>query len=773
MTHFNHVSARHSRAPRRAAALVFTAVALASLLACGGGSNETTTVTETADEVADRKAGELLAKMTQAEKIQLVHGTGLLVPGTGGGLIPGIERLGIPDLKTADSASGVNVVGLNVTPLPNTLAMAASWDTDLAASYGTLIAKELRTLGFAQGLGGGMNLAREPRNGRTFEYLGEDPVLAGELMAARTTGTQSQKVIATIKHYAANNQETFRFGTPENNFLTSNSIIDDRTMREIYLLGFEIATIKSQPGNVMCAYNKVNNEKACESKKLLTHVLKDEWGFKGVVQSDWIMAITDTALAVNAGTDEEQPGNLDDYNPPAYAPFPSYFNQRLKAALDAGTVTASRLDDMVRRKLRTLYRVGLMDSPAPKTAGTIDTAAGDVVALQAAERSMVLLKNAVPAGDTAAALPLDPTRIRSVVVIGGHADVGVMSGGGSGSVPSRTSAVDSELCLKPGARDPSGFFPACAIWYRSSPVEALKAAMPGVTVTYLDGSNQAAAVAAAAAADAAIVVGTQFSSEHFDLANLSLPNNAADPVNQAYDQNALIAAVGASARRTVVVLETGTAVTMPWLGSVHAVVQAWYPGTQGGKAIANILTGAANPSGKLPLSFPKREADLPQAAISATDPNVVYSEGLKMGYRWYDAKGIEPLFPFGHGLSYTTFTYSGLTVSLGANGEATVKFSLKNTGSRAGSEVAQVYAGLPAAAGTPPQRLVAWKKETLAAGESKQITLTVPAARFAIWDNAWKVPAGSAKIRVGGSSRDLTALEASLALSSKTVAHAE
>jgi beta-glucosidase len=772
MTTFSDSKLRRRRVLRRSAALVGAAAAVATLLACGGGGSagadealdgkaSALSARREADETADRKASRLLAKMTQAEKIQLVHGAGLQA--VGAGFIPGIPRLGIPDLKSVDSASGINVVGVNATPLPNTLALAASWDTDLAASYGTLIGKEIRTLGYAQGLGGGLNMAREPRNGRTFEYLGEDPVLAGELMAARTEATQSQKVIATLKHYAANSQETNRFA--------SNSVIDERSLRELYLLGFEIATIKSEPGNVMCAYNAVNNEKSCENKTLITNILKNEWGYKGVVQSDWFLALTDTARAANAGIDEEQAGNLDDYNPTPL-PFPSYFNQRLKAALDAGTVAPSRLDDMVQRKLRTLYSVGLMDSPPPKTPGTIDTVAGDALALQAAERSMVLLKNAVSAGDRSPVLPLDTTRIRTVVVIGGHADVGVMGGGGSGRVPSRDS--DPGVCLTPGATDPYiHTFPLCATWYLSSPLAALRAKLPGVTVTYLDGSDTAAAVAAATAADVAIVVGTQFTTEQIDLPNLSLPDNATDPANQAYDQNALIAAVAASARRMVVVLETGTAVTMPWLGSVHAVVQAWYPGTQGGAAIANILVGAVNPSGKLPLSYPKREADLPQAAISATDLNVVYTEGLKMGYRWYDAKSIQPLFPFGHGLSYTTFAYSGLHVSVDRRGEAKVSFSLKNTGTRSGAEVAQVYAALPVAAGEPPQRLVAWKKLTLAAGESKRIRLTVPAARFAIWDKAWRVPAGHASIRVGGSSRDPNALVQPLELRSSKVAHAE
>ena len=753
MTLFNNFKVRHQGTRRRSAALVGTVVAVASLLACGGS-------TETPDNMADRKAAELLAQMTQAEKIQLVHGAGF--PAFGSGFIPGIERLGIPDLRSADSASGVNIPGVNATPLPNTLALAASWDTDLAASYGTLIAKELRTLGFAEGLGGGLNLAREPRNGRTFEYLGEDPVLAGELMAARVTASQSQTVIATLKHYAGNSQETNRF--------TSNSVIDERSLRELYLLGFEIAMLKSQPGNVMCAYNLVNNEKACENKTLITDILKNEWGFKGVVQSDWFLALTDTVRAANAGTDEEQAGNVDDFHP-APLPFPSFFNQKLKAALDAGTVAASRLDDMVLRKLRTLYRVGLMDSPPPKTAGTIDTAAGDELALQAAERSLVLLKNTVPAGDTSPVLPLDPARIQTVVVIGGHADLGVISGGGSGKVPSRDG--DPVLCLTPGAVDPyTHLISLCATWYPSSPLAALRAKLPGVTVTYLDGNDQAAAVAAAASADVAIVVGTQFTTEQVDLPNLSLPDNTADPANQAYDQNSLIAAVSASAKRMVVVLETGTAVTMPWLSSVHSVVQAWYPGTQGGTAIANILVGAANPSGKLPLSFPKHEADLPQVTISATDTNVVYSEGLNMGYRWYDAKSIEPLFPFGYGLSYTTFSYSGPSVALESNGDATVSFSLKNTGARAGAEVAQVYASLPVAAGEPPQRLVGWKKVTLAVGESTQITLTIPAARFAIWNKAWLVPAGIATIHVGGSSRDPNALTLPLELHSMTLAHA-
>ena len=280
---------------------------------------------------------------------------------------------------------------------------------------------------------------------------------------------------------------------------------------------------------------------------------------------------------------------------------------------------------------------------------------------------------------------------------------------------------------------------------------------PNATVTYLDGSDPTAAASAAAAADVAIVFATQWQTEGVDLPNLSLPNNAADPANQAYDQNALITAVAAAAKRSVVVLETGTAVTMPWLANVNAVVEAWYPGVQGGPAIANVLFGAVNPSGKLPLTFPQSESDLLQAFISATDLTVNYSEGLKMGYRWYDAQNITPLFPFGHGLSYTSFSYSGISTRTNSDGSVTVGFTLKNTGARAGAEVAQVYAGLPAAAGEPPKRLVAWEKVQLAAGESKAVSITVKPERLSIWNattHRWQTPSGSYNFVVGGSSRD-------------------
>lgn len=625
------------------------------------------------DVTADQRARALLQRMTIDEKILLVHGAGLgASPLGGGGFIAGIPRLGIPALNMADSGSGVNAGITGATAFPAPLAIAASWDTALAYDVGSTIAQELRTLGFAVSLGTGVNLAREPRNGRTFEYMGEDPVLAGAILTERTRATQAHGVVATAKHFIGNEQETSRFA--------SNSIIAERVLRELYLLPFEMVVKDAAPGNVMCAYNLVNGVKACESKELITDVLKGEWGYKGVVQSDWIFDLTDTVHGATAGLDEEQPGSHNDFESINGLP-PTQFNQKLKAAVESGNVLADRLDDIVFRKLRTLYKVGIMDHP-PVAGGKLDKTVGNVVAQRAAAQSMVLLKNAA-----------------------------------AGSV------------------------------------------------TYYDGLDAAQAAAAAANADVATVFATQFISENMDLLSLSLPNQTSDPVNQAYDQDALIAAVAASNKSTVVVLQTGTAVLMPWLNQVGAVLEAWYPGNRGGEAIADVLFGDVNPSGKLPLTFPQREQDLPQTAISATDTTVNYTEGLNIGYRWFDSKGIQPLFPFGHGLSYTSFKYSGLNVRKQANGDLLVKVTLKNVGARSGAEVAQIYAGLPASGDQPPQRLLAWQKLTLKPGETRQLRIRVAKQRLYVWNTnlrKMEIVPGQYSIKAGGSSRSPAMLSTGL-----------
>jgi beta-glucosidase len=314
--------------------------------------------------------------------------------------------------------------------------------------------------------------------------------------------------------------------------------------------------------------------------------------------------------------------------------------------------------------------------------------------------------------------------------------------------------------------------PACATYYKSAPFDAIRAKAPNATVTYLDGSDANAAAAAAAGADVAIVFGTQFETEGADLSSLSLPNSSTDPANQAYDQNTLIAAVAASAKRSIVVLESGTAVTMPWIDNVHAVLEAWYPGLQGGPAIADVLFGTVNPSGKLPITFPQADTDQPQKAISATDTNVVYSEGLQMGYRWYDAQNIQPLFPFGYGLSYTTFGYSGLSTSVDASGNLTATLTVTNTGKVDGAEVVQLYGALPPAAGEPPRRLIGWQKVQLAAGSEKQITISVSAERLAIWDvelGQWRIPAGAFTFYAASSSRNPGALTSTQTLADKVL----
>ena len=747
-------------------AIPFAATAIACgvalvVTACGNGSDINSDPAPTGpDAIADSRAAALVAQMTTAEKIKLVHGVGIPNAGLGGpypagvngaGYIPGIPRLGIPGLAMADSAGGVNVANSNATALPAPVALAASWDPTLANAYGARIATELRVLGYGEGLGGGVNLTREPRDGRTFEYMGEDPVLTGTMSAARTIGTQAQKVIATIKHYAMNDQETNR--------MTSNSVVDERTMRETELLAFELGVTLGTPGNVMCSYNLVNGVYACENPYLLTSVLKNEWGFKGVVQSDWTATHSTVASAL-AGLDEEEPGDIGSGASIPGFTITSYFNTALANAVSAGSVPMSRLNDMVQRKLRTMIRWGVFDSP-PTTGGSVDQSAGNALALQVAQQSSVLLKNAVASGDTQAVLPLNAAGLSSIVVIGGHADAGVLSGGGSGAVPAAAGNAVS------GCVSASPLLSTCATWYKSAPLAAIEAKAPNATVTFLDGTNATAAATAAAKADVAIIFATQWESEGTDLTSLSLPSNTTDSFNQSYDQNALITAVAAQAKRVIVVLENGSPVLMPWLGNVHGVLESWYPGVQGGQAIADLLFGDVNPSGKLPITFPVQDSDLPQQTISATDTTVTYSEGLFMGYRWYDGKQIAPLFPFGYGLSYTNYAYSGLNAQADASGNVTVTFTVRNAGSRAGSEIAEVYAALPSGLGEPPKRLVGWQKVALQPGQSQQVSVSIAPKLLSTWDatnHVWKLNNGAYQLIAGASSRDPNALTASVTI---------
>jgi len=673
----------------------------------------------------DRRADLLVEQLTLDEKVTLVHG----VEGPqaerhslgGAGYVPGIPRLGIPALQMTDGRSGVVDTaqrGRYATALPSALANAASWDLESAYEYGALLGKEVRDLGFNVSLGGTANIIREARNGRNFECLGEDPLLIGRMLGRELKGTQSQQVIGDINRYAVNDQETGR--------TVGSAVIAKRAMQETDLLAFKIAIQESEVGTVMCAYNRVNRVYACENPYLLTDVLKKAWNYKGWVLTDWGAAHSAVPSAL-AGMDQEMPSG-------------EYFGEPLKQAVEAGKVPVARLNDMVHRILRTELALGVFDHPP--TVRPVNPFTGAEVAERVAERGIVLLKN------DNRQLPLTASAVKSIAVIGAHADVGVLSGAGSDQVnPAGGNAV-------PGSHDAEWRHDA---WHPSSPLRAIRAKAPGAQVVFDPGTDAATAAKLAAASEVAIVFVQQHTSEGRDVPNLSLPDK----------QDELLREVARANPHCIVVLETGGPVTMPWLDQVSAVLEAWYPGIRGGQAIASILFGDVDPSGKLPVTFPKSEADLPHATIPGTATvardgkppkevpfDINYTEGLEVGYKWFDAEGKEPLFAFGFGLSYTTFSYADLRATPGE--QVTVTFTVTNTGSRAGAEVAQVYVSLPPAAGEPPQRLVGWEKIQLAAGESRAVTLKLNPEYLSIYDpekDKWELVPGDYTIKVGGSSR--------------------
>jgi len=691
----------------------------------------------------DTRADLVLKELTLDEKILLIHGAGMQGMGPvsptrvysngGVGFTMGVPRLGIPGIDMSDAAYGVRSSGENgrySTALPANVGAAASWDIDAAYEYGKLIGAELRAQGFNMSLGGGTNLTREPRNGRTFEYLGEDPVLAGTLVAKLIQGTQSQHVIGDIKHYAFNDQESGRNSV--------NIHIDERAGRESDLLAFEIGVAQGHPAAVMCSYNRVNGDFSCENKYLLTTLLKQDWKFPGFVLSDW-GGTHSTEKASAAGLDNEQPGEF-------------FYGDKYKAAVQAGKISTAELDDHVRRILRSMFAAGVVDYPRERS--VVDPLAGLEVARKIEEGSIVLLKN------TKAALPLDPAKIRSIAVIGSHSDVGMISGGGSAQVdPPGGNAI-----MPPGQ---GATHWQEQIWFPTSPLKAIKARAPEASVKYDPGTDPTAAAAAAKGADVAIVFAYVWESEGMDLPDLSLTGN----------QNDVIAAVAAANPKTVVVLETGSPVTMPWVDAPAAILEAWYAGSDGANAVGNVLFGTVNPSGKLPNTFPKTEADLPHPTIVKPPPasehfsgpvspiqraaglppfEATYDEGVKVGYKWYDAEKKPVLFPFGFGLSYTTYEYSGLTVTPGEKVEVT--FSIANTGPRDGSEIAEVYAALPPNAEEPPKRLVGFTKVKLDTGEKRTVTIEVDPKYLSIFDvkkNDWTLVPGDYTIMVGGSSQNL------------------
>lgn len=630
------------------------------------------------------------------------------------GFVPGVPRLGIPDQTQTDASIGVRNSFIPSTALPSSLATAASWDPEVPRAGGGMIGAEARATGHNTMLSGGVNLAREPRNGRNFEYTGEDPLLAGTMAGALIDGIQSNHIISTMKHYAVNDQETQR---------TSLDVtISAEAMRQSDLLAFEIAMEKGNPGSVMCSYNLINGRWGCENDYLLNKVLKHDWGFKGFVMSDW-GAVHSTADAANDGLDEFT-GFCCVTDTPWFGP------NQLKAALASGAIPERRLNDMAERILWALFDKGAVDDPVKVT--PIDYAAHAAVSQKAAEESLVLLKNE---GDL---LPL--RGVKSLTVIGGNADKGVIAGGGSSDV----TPVGGAIMIKEHT-----FLP-------SPPLDALKHELPRARIDFDSGSDPGSAAALAAKSDVAIVFVTQHDSEGYD-GSLVLADN----------QDALVAAVAKANPRTVVVVESGGAVFMPWLSQVPAVLEAFYPGIRGGPAIARILTGKVNPSGHLPISFPASAAqfarpDLPGLGLPNDTPSkITYDEGAAVGYKWYDAKGYTPLFAFGHGLSYTNFALSGFAAQ--SDGRTIrVSFSVRNTGKREGKAVGQVYvapADWKRVGWDAPKRLGAFAKIDLKPGQSKTVDVTVDPRLLATYEAAgdkWHIRAGEYRLMLGESSDALT-----------------
>jgi beta-glucosidase len=626
------------------------------------------------------------------------------------GFVPGVPRLGIPDQTQTDASIGVRNSFIPSTALPSSLATAASFDPAVPRAGGVMIGAEARATGHNTMLSGGVNLAREPRNGRNFEYTGEDPLLAGTMAGALVEGIQSNHIISTVKHYAVNDQETLR---------TSLDVtISAEAMRQSDLLAFELAIEKGSPGSVMCSYNLINGRWGCENDYLLNKVLKRDWGYKGFVMSDW-GAVHSTVDAANDGLDQFTGfccvGDKGWFAPPA-----------MKAALASGAVPEKRLDDMVTRILWAMFAKGPVDVPVKVT--PIDYAANALVSQKAAEESLVLLKNE---GNL---LPLHG--VKSIAVIGGHADQGVLAGAGSSDVTPVGGAV---------MIDNHTYLP-------SPPVDALKHELPKAKIAFDPGADPAAAAALAAQSDVAIVFLNQHLSEGSDHA-LELTGN----------QDALVAAVAKANPKTIVVAETGGAIYMPWVNQVPAILEAFYPGIRGGQAIARILTGKVNPSGHLPISFPASADQLARPTIAGlgepdgTPAAVLYDEGAAIGYKWYELKGYKPLFWFGHGLSYTSFALSDLAAQ--PDGKAVkVSFSIRNTGKRAGKGVVQVYvapADWQKVGWEAPKRLGAFAKADLRPGKAQRIELTVDPRLLATYEAAgdnWHIKAGTYRVLLGDAS---------------------
>jgi beta-glucosidase len=698
-----------------------------------GPSAVAITAARAQDPSPDERARDIEQRMTDDERFSLISSLMVVVYGGGreervpadvpqiAGYVPGIPRLGIPAQKLTDGPLGITNPGGGrpgdtATALPAGLALGSTFDPGLARESGAILGREARARGFNVVLGGGINLARDPRNGRNFEYISEDPWLSAVMSAESVIGTQAQGVIAMVKHLSLNVNEINKFWL--------DAVIDPEAHRESDLLAFQIAIERAQPGSLMGAYNKLNGEYCCGNSILLNDIVKGAFGFRGYVMSDW-KAVYGWNFALD-GLDQHSGAQLD---------AKEWFNQPLRAALSEGKFPRERLSDMVRRILRSIYAVGIDQwGPAP----AVDMARHNASALEVARQGIVLLKND-------GALPLAPDKQR-IAVIGGQAHLGVLAGGGS----SQTTPPGGYAAIVPlGGEGPMSSVRR-QVYLPSSPLDELQNLLPGATITYDPGAMPAEAAALARRSDVAIVFVTKFESEGYDSADLSLP----------FGQDALVEAVASVNPNTLVVLETGNGVDMPWRGKVKAIVAAWYPGQAGGQAIAEILAGKVNPSGRLPVTFVASLGDTPRPELPGfgtplgTPTTIRYDEGAEVGYRWLARTGAKPLYPFGHGLSYTSFAYRDLEA--GGGETVTAAFTVENTGAREGADVPQLY--LTDAAGDKRMRLLAFERVPLKPGELKRVTMTADPRLLARFDGTagrWRITEGIYRIALGASAEDL------------------
>jgi beta-glucosidase len=814
----------------------------------------------------EQRARLLVAQMTLDEKIAMVHGAGFAFNIGYAGVVPVNTRLGIPALYLADSPVGVGNGSTGVTQWADTSALASTWDKALAGAYGSAYGAEQAGKGHNIALMPTINILRLPFWGRAPETFSEDPYLTGGQGVAEIRGVQSRHVMATAKHFVANNQEILRSHI--------NVVAKQRTLQEIYYPAFKMAVQDARVGAIMCSYNRVNGTYACENAQELTDTLRDAWKFDGPVMSDW-GALHSTVKAARAGLDLEMPGVADENNlTPLDRLFGGqHFGSRLKAAVLNGSVPMATLDTMVTHILTAMFRIGLFDHPLPNPDSVknavVSTPAHLALSTKIATDGTVLLKNAH------SLLPLSTRAARSIAVIGDAASEHpqTAAGGSATVLPSRpvvtplagiTARAGSGVRITHArgtlgvavplpAVPASAFGPGLRVTYYASadlsgtPIAtgtvpnldytgnpAAVAGHPvwsarytgtltapatgdyrftlsggGIVRVWIDGRQVVSyapfhepfqnglihltagphsirveitpfqatlvtvdafaitpglhlgwqpqenllisqAAATARAAHVAVVVVSVPASEGMDRRSLALPA----------DQDRLIAAVARANARTVVVLNSSSAVTMPWLGAVGAVVEAWYPGQTSGTALARVLFGDVNPSGKLPVTFPASDRQRPArrtVEYPGDGDDVYYAEGLLVGYRWYDATGQNPLFPFGYGLSYTSFRFSHLSVAR-TGGRLVARVTVTNTGRQAGAEVAQLYVRSPASAQEPPRQLKAYTKVSLAPGQSRRVTLTVGLASLASWDNpdtGWVLHHGTYRIYVGHSSRSL------------------